>query len=168
MGHWDRGVSAVGDILNVSACRVIEGNLITSPQPPLAPAPVRNRTEAGEQDHINHKRILPGARSLSQLCQNNIQTTIVTLLYFKMDTSQATNIQHVLLLSCLCFFFFANLSLLVFQDESNSHIALPFIPQFLSHLAFLHIFPSLLPAFPLLPFFLASSFAPCTPSVYDW
>lgn len=83
MGHWDRGVSAVGDILSVSACHVIEGNLITSPQPPLAPAPVRNRTEAGEQDHINHKRILPGARSLSQLCQNNIQTTVVTLLHLR-------------------------------------------------------------------------------------
>lgn len=81
MGHWDRGVSAVGDILSVSACRVIEGNLITSPQPPLAPASVGNRTEAGEQDHINHKRILPGARSLSQLRQNNIQTTVVTLLH---------------------------------------------------------------------------------------
>lgn len=81
MGHWDRGVSAVGDILNVSACRVIEGNLITSPQPPLPPASVRNRTEAGEQDHINHKRILPGARSLSQLCQNNIQTAVITLLH---------------------------------------------------------------------------------------
>ena len=39
-GHWDRGVSAVGDIPPVSACRVIERNLITSPQPPPPPASV--------------------------------------------------------------------------------------------------------------------------------
>lgn len=48
------------------------------------------------------------------------------------------------------FFPHANLSFPVFQDESNNLIALPFIPQ--SHLPFLHIFPSLLPALPLLPF----------------
>lgn len=140
----------MGDILNVSACRVIERNLITSPQPPPLPASVRNRTEAEEQGHINHKGILPGARSLSQLCQNNIQTTVVTSLYPRWTHPEPQT--YVLLLSGFCFFFLANLSFPVFQDESNDLIALPFIPQSLPHLPFLHIFPSLLPALPLLPF----------------
>lgn len=39
-GIGNRGVSAVGDIPPVSACRVIERNLITSPQPPPPPASV--------------------------------------------------------------------------------------------------------------------------------
>lgn len=137
----------MGDILNVSACRVIERNLITSPQPPPLPASVRNRTETEEQGHINHKGILLGARSLSQLCQNNIQTTVVTSLYPRWTHPEPQT--HVLLLSG---FFLANLSFPVFQDESNDLIALPFIPQSLPHLPFLHIFPSLLPALPLLPF----------------
>lgn len=36
-GHWDLCVSAVGDILPVPACRVLERNLINPLQPPPPP-----------------------------------------------------------------------------------------------------------------------------------
>lgn len=160
-GHWDRGVSAVGDILNVPACRVIEGNLITSPQPP-PPASVRNRTEAEQQGHINHKKDSPGSKiTLTTLSEQHPDHCRYRAL--PRWTHPEPHAWFLFFLSLV------NLSFPVFQDESNNLIALPFIPQ--SHLPFLHIFSSLLPtpaSPPSLFFFPASSFTPCTPSVYDW
>lgn len=84
----------MGDILNVP---VIEGNLITSPQPP-PPASVRNRTEAEQQGHINHKKDSPGSKiTLTTLSE---QHPVVTVLY------PDEHIRSRMLSSCLISVFF--------------------------------------------------------------
>lgn len=100
-----------------------------------------------EQGHINHKRILWGARSLSQLCQNNIQLSDVTLLYLRWTHPEPQTFKARISSDFWCFL--ANLSFTDFQHESKnkSFSSLPFIPQSLppSHLPFLHIPHPLLP-----------------------
>ena len=101
------------------------------------------------------KRILRGGRSLSQLCQNNIQPTDVTLPYLRMDTSWATHALNPQ--PCRVSAFFCPPLLICPSLSFNMNQTLlylfPFHPAVTSHLPFL---PTLspLPSSPPSPSFI--------------
>lgn len=151
-------VRVAGAELNVSACRVIERNLISSSQPPPPPASVRPRNVG----HINHRKVLLGERSASTLCQNSIQASVRTPLYPWQTYPEPQTRPPVQFLNLPL----ANLSFLVFQQESNNLIPGAFLAP---PPAFLQIFPSMLSALCSLSLFSPPSNQILhTPSAYDW
>lgn len=155
------------------ACRLMERNLITGCSSRLLlllvlQLLVEIEVRPQEQGHITHMGILPGARSLSQLCQSNIHTTRPAW------HGRIPSHKHM---SSSCpvaaFFLRANLSFRVFQNELSTLSPLPtsiLQSPSLSSLSFISL-PSLLLALrlppsspPRLP---ATSLAPCTPSACD-
>lgn len=134
-----RCACAAGAALNSSALCVIERNLISSSRPPPPPAAAR----LSNMGHINHKKVLLGERSASR-----------PLSHYPGQTHPEPQTRPPVLFLILSL---ANLSFLVFQQESNNLIPGAFIPPPPPLLSF-KSFPPCSQHSALLPFFLPPGF----------